>query len=124
MNNSRPFQDWEPVIIRSNKAKKEQDKKISSAPPKPKVVEDESGMPPKQEQYSHRMLTALQEARKLKGITQAELAKKLNIETKIIQDLEANKSPFNRKLYSSIMRHLGIDSKSIKEIINGTSENN
>jgi len=113
----RPFQDWENVVIHSKTKKKEQEKKISTAPPKPKEIEDESGMPPKQQTYSHKMITAIQEARKAKGISQAELAKKLNIETRIIQDLEANKSPYNRKLYTSLMRHLGIDGKTLKELL-------
>lgn len=113
----RPFQDWEPVVIRSSKNKKENEKKISQAPPKPKVMEDEDGMPPKQKQYTHQMITSLQDARKAKNLTQSDLAKKLNIETKIIQNIEANKSPYNRKLYSSLMRALDVDMKTLKSVL-------
>lgn len=113
----RPFQDWEPVVIRSLKKKQENNKKISQAPPKPKIVEDEDGMLPKQKQYTHQMIVALQTARTGKKLSQSDLAKRLNLDTKIIQDIEGNKTPYNRKLFISIMRNLGVDKKSLDEIL-------
>ena len=47
----------------------------------------------------------------------AELAKQLNIDVKIINDIEAKKSPYNKKLYCSIMRKLGVDSNTLKDIL-------
>lgn len=107
-------QDWEPVVIHNRNFKKTQDQ----SKPKPKVNynDGEEDMPKRQE-YSPQMIVAMQDARKAKNLTQSELAKQLNIDVKVIADIEAKKSAYNRKLYTSIMRKLGVDTKSLKEIL-------
>ncbi len=107
-------QDWTPVVIHNKNLKKAQ----THSNPKPKVNynDGEEDMPKRQE-YSPQMIIAMQDARKAKDLTQSELAKQLNIDVKVIADIEAKKSAYNRKLYTSIMRKLGVDTKSLKEIL-------
>lgn len=111
-------QDWDPVVIHSKAFCKSQSHSQSNNP-KPKIKYDENGdeVIPKRVEYTPSQINALQEARKLKNLTQADLAKQLNIDVKIINDIEARKSPYNRKLYSSLMRKLGVDMKSLKDLL-------
>jgi len=107
-------QDWEPVVIHNRNFKKAQ---ISNQP-KPKVDYSQGDEEmPKRIEYTPQMIMAMQDARKTKNLTQSDLAKQLNIDVKIISDIESKKSAYNRKLYTSIMRKLGIDTKSLKEIL-------
>jgi len=71
--------------------------------------EDETGMPAKQQTFTAKMIEDLKNARNIKGLSQSELAKKLNIQTSVIQDLERNVLPYNKKLYNTIMRILGVN---------------
>lgn len=101
------FQDWEPVVLRK------QTKKIQYNNNKSKIIEDDGEMPEPIQKYPVELITALKSARQAKGITQIELAKKLNIPSSIINDIENNKSPYNRTIYSKLMKTLGVDLKSI-----------
>ena len=67
----------------------------------------------KAQTYSKELSIAMQNARKAKNITQADLAKQLNIKTSIINDIECGKALYNRKTYSTIMRRLGVDIKTL-----------
>jgi ribosome-binding protein aMBF1 (putative translation factor) len=109
-------QDWKPVVIHNRNFKKAQTQSNSNPKPKVNYNDGEEDMPKRQE-YSPQMIVAMQDARKAKNLTQSELAKQLNIDVKIIADIEAKKSAYNRKLYTSIMRKLGVDTKSLKEIL-------
>ncbi len=104
---SKNYQDWEPVVL--TKSKKNNSVNIN---PKPK--EDDNGdIPEKLKTYSKELSIAMQNARKAKNLTQIELAKKLNIQSSIINDIECGKAIYNKKTYSTIMRHLGIDVKTL-----------
>lgn len=109
-------QDWKPVVIHNRNFKKAQTQSNSNPKPKVDYNDGEDDMPKRQE-YSPQMIVAMQDARKAKNLTQSELAKQLNIDVKVIADIEAKKSAYNRKLYTSIMRKLGVDTKSLKEIL-------
>ncbi len=102
------YQDWDEVVLRKPK------KFITSNSPKPKVIEDDGEMPEKLKTYSKELSIALQSARKAKGLTQSDLAKKFNIQPSIINDIESGKAIYNRKTYSSLMRSLGVDVKAMK----------
>lgn len=109
-------QDWETVVIHNKNFKKTQNQNQSKPKPKVNLNDGEEDMPKRQE-YTPQMIVTMQEARKAKNLTQIELAKQLNIDVKVIADIEAKKSAYNRKLYTSIMRKLGVDTKSLKEIL-------
>jgi len=107
------YQDWNPVVIHNKTYKK----KIENCQ-KPKTdYSDGDKEMPKRIEYTNELTTAMQNARTAKSLSQAELAKQLNIDVKIINDIEAKKSPYNRKLYCSIMKKLGIDTKTLKDIL-------
>lgn len=109
-------QDWEPVVIHNKNFKKTQNQHESKPKPKINYNDGEEDMPKRQE-YTPQMIVAMQEARKAKNLTQSDLAKQLNFDVKIIADIESKKSAYNRKLYTSIMRKLGVDTKSLKDIL-------
>ena len=110
------YQDWEPVVIHNKNFKKTGYHLNTNTKPKIDYNDGEEDMPKRQE-YSSQMINAMKQARNAKNLTQSELAKQLNIDVKIIADIEGNKSAYNKKLYTSIMRKLGIDTKSLKDIL-------
>jgi putative transcription factor len=98
--------DWEPVVLKKKVTKTTQVNK-------PKIEEDDGDIPKKLLTYSVELSTAMQQARKAKKLTQADLAKQLNIQTSIINDIECGKALYNRKTYSTIMKKLGCDIKTL-----------
>jgi len=108
------IQDWEPVIIGNGKNKK------TNNNIKQNEIDDEEegGMTKKVQKFTIKQIDALKEARILQKISQKDLAKKLNIESKIIQDIEQNNIPFNKILYRKIMKVLKIDDKTITSLLN------
>lgn len=100
------YQDWEPVVLK---------KKIPKTTNviKPKIEEDNGDIPEKLQTYSKDLSIAMVQARQVKKITQADLAKQLNIQTSVINDIECGKSLYNKKTYSTIMRKLGVDIKTL-----------
>ena len=111
------YQDWNTVVIH-NKSYKNKIENNNNNCQKPKIdySDGEKDMP-KRIEYTNELTTAMQNARKAKSLSQSDLAKQLNIDVKIINDIEAKKSPYNRKLYCSIMKKLGIDTKTLKDIL-------
>lgn len=109
-------QDWEPVIIGNCKTKN----KNNNNNIKRNEIDDEEegGMTKKVQKFTIKQIDALKEARILQKISQKDLAKKLNIESKIIQDIEQNNIPFNKILYRKIMKVLKIDDKTITSLLN------
>lgn len=101
------YQDWDEVVLRKPK-------KVVSNAPKPKVIIDDGEMPEKLKTYSKDLSIAMQTARQAKGLSQADLAKKFNIQPSIINDIESGKGIYNKKTYSSLMRALGVDVKAMK----------
>ena len=117
MNNS--YQDWEPVVIRSNSAAKAA--KAANAAhhtiAKPagnkefqRLNNEEN---PKLNKITHEQALAISTARNALGLKQIDLALKLGIQEKIIKEYEncsvANFSPI---LYKRILRVLNINPKS------------
>ena len=107
------YQDWTPVTIGNGKNNNKNKTNTKTSNNK-KLETNEDDMPPKMQFWSSELITALQQARNAKGLTQTELAKKLNIQPSYIQDIENNKSQYNRKLYVTIMRTVGVNIKEIK----------
>ena len=108
------YQDWNTTYtIGNGKGKKNNEQKNIQ---KPKPTEDEeSGMQLKTKKFTTKMIDDLKNARTIKGISQKELAKQLNIPVNIIQDLERNEIPYNMKLYNNIMKKLGVDIHELKK---------
>jgi len=103
------YQDWAPVNIGNGKNKKVFLTKQSQASP---IKTDENEDPPKFVPFSQKLLDELAEARRVKELKQADLAKQLMIKPQEIQDLESGKCDFNSKraksLYVAIMKKLGV----------------
>jgi ribosome-binding protein aMBF1 (putative translation factor) len=109
-------QDWEPVIISNGKNKKINNNNNNKR--NEIDEEEEGGMTKKVQKFTIKQIDALKEARILQKISQKDLAKKLNIDSKIIQDIEQNNIPFNKLLYRNIMKVLKIDDKTITSLLN------
>lgn len=111
------YQDWDDVNI-GNGNKNKQCKQVSPnntvKAHEIRKIEEETGMMPKIVYASHELIVILQNARIAKGLSQKDLAKKLNMDVSLIANIEANKSPFNKNLYCKIVRTLGVDTKDIK----------
>lgn len=101
------YQDWEPVVLRKPA------KIIYTNNSKQKEEVDDGDMPKKINTYNKELSIAMQNARTAKNYKQSDLAKKLNIQTSIINDIECGKAIYNRQTYSKIMRFLGVDIKSL-----------
>lgn len=111
------YQDWEPVVIHNKKYIANKNNNNNKPKPKINYADGDTEMP-KRIEYTPEMIIAMQEARKANNnISQSELAKKLNMPVKIINEIESRTSPYNRKLYTSIMRKLGVDTKSLIDIL-------
>lgn len=99
-------QDWEPVVFKKNISKDKP--KTSNAPGTKKYNEldgDEIVAPTYVTQEQAQFLI---EARNAKGLKQQELAKQCNIDVSIIRDIENRKAIFNKKMYSNLLRKLGV----------------
>ena len=107
------YQDWTPVNIGNGGGKH---KIINNCNTNKKLneLENNDDMPPKLQYWTPELIIALQQARTAKGLSQVELAKKLNIQPRYIQDIENNKSQYNKKLYMTLMRTLGVNTKELK----------
>jgi ribosome-binding protein aMBF1 (putative translation factor) len=108
------YQDWTPVTIGNGGNKKKTNTGISNVNKKLNELENNDDMPPKIQHWTPELINALQQARMAKGLSQVELAKKLNIQPSYVQDIENNKSQYNRKLYLTLMRTLGVNTKELK----------
>lgn len=100
-------QDWTPVVIRNSSAAKQskQDKQNPAGTKEfLRLNEDEV---PKLDKITKEQQIALQEARKAKGWSQADLAKSLNINVSIVRDYEnGNIAKFNKIFYNNMLRRL------------------
>jgi ribosome-binding protein aMBF1 (putative translation factor) len=110
------YQNWEPAVIHSKKYFAS--KQTTNNSPKPKVNYNNGDEEmPKRIEYTPELINALQSARAANNLSQAELAQKLNIPAKIINDIESRKSAYNKTLYTNIMKKLNVDIKSLKDIL-------
>ena len=105
------YQDWEPVAIGNGSAKKKA-QVIQSQRPK-NEVDDEDGEIPKQLKWTTELVEALKQLRQTKGITQIDLAKKMNLPANTFKDIETYSSQYNPKLYKKAFRILGGDPKTL-----------
>lgn len=88
------YQDWEPVVLRRNKP---EEKKKTHHDPLAEVrkIENEEK---KFSKLALDMRQRLTQARIARGLTQAELAAKINMRPQIIHELESGKTiPMNEK---------------------------
>ena len=101
------YQDWTPVDIGKKK-------KVNQSVSPSKAKNDEyDGTPPTILYWTTELIIALQQLRQLKGINQKDLAKRMNLPSSVINDIEANKCPYNPVLYKKIFRFLGGDPSSL-----------
>ena len=102
-------QDWEPVTIRSSEIAKKYKQTVQNAAGTKEfksLVNDEL---PKLDKITTEQSKILREARSGKGLTQYDLAKRLNINVSIIKDYEnGTVTKFNKKTYNTILRTLGV----------------
>lgn len=112
------YQDWNPVVIHNRTYRKKIEESFNKGSQKPKIDYSDGEIEmPKRIEYTNELTTAMQNARKAKRLSQSDLAKQLNIDVKIISDIEAKKSPYNKLQYCSIMKKLGVDQRSLKDIL-------
>jgi ribosome-binding protein aMBF1 (putative translation factor) len=113
----KSFQDWEPVVLNKKVQHHNNQPKtsnISVSLPKVEYTDDGEEVMKKMKTWDIKLIKALQEARMAKGLTQEKLANMLNMKGNIIKDIESNNTPYNEKLYRTIMRRLGVNLKSIE----------
>jgi ribosome-binding protein aMBF1 (putative translation factor) len=67
------------------------------------------GTPPTITYWNKDLIIALQQLRTANGYNQKDLSNKLNLPSSMINDIEANKCPYNPTLYKKIFRFLGGD---------------
>ena len=114
MNNC--FQDWEPVVIRSNSAAKKEAQQHQSAKPMgnkefQRLDNDEI---PKLNKITREQSLAISNARNACNLSQKELAQKLNIPENIIREYEnSTVANFSHQLYNRILKVLKVNPKSI-----------
>jgi ribosome-binding protein aMBF1 (putative translation factor) len=99
------YQDWTPVDIGNKKLKSKSHLSSQNI----KKVEEYDGIPPTVLYWTTELIIALQQLRNTKGISQKDLAKKLNLPSTTISDIEGNKCAYNQVLYKKIYRFLGGD---------------
>lgn len=102
-------QHWEPTVLRKNPQQQQKDSSKSppkrSSAPQPVVALDHDEKPI--EYFTIPMGKKIQSLRNEKGWTQEELAKKLNIQKKTINDIEQGKEKYSGPLVSKLKKVLG-----------------
>ncbi len=78
---------------------------------RPKIQEDDEI--PIQVKWTTELVEALKQLRQAKGITQVDLAKKMNLPANTFKDIENYSSQYNPTLYKKAFRILGGDPKSL-----------
>ena len=103
-------QDWKPVILSKDtkKKKKEIQTKISKRGPSKLTKIDNETENFKIEKVSLKFKKELQKARLAKKMTQKELATKLNVPPKVINEYEAGKAIPNVQLILKMDKVLGV----------------
>ena len=119
-------QDWEPVILRKNKAR------ITSAEAKKnpnnhnmvvstsnankqtektaRIILDENGdecIAKKKKSYTAEFRKNMAEARKTKNLSQKQLASRLNVKQQVVGEIESGRAEWDGKLVNKIERVLG-----------------
>ena len=101
-------QDWDPVIIRSSKnAQMSKQTHQNPAGTKEFMKLNENDIPCLNK-MTREQATALSQARVIKGLSQKDLAKALNIDISIVKKYECcNVENFNKKFYNRMLLFLG-----------------
>ena len=102
-------QDWKPVVFTKASKKKKIVAKFhetESAAKNRKL--DAATDTEKRETISRETSQKLMQARIAKKLKQKDLATRLNLPVKVIQEIETAKHPLNKALYQKIARYLGI----------------
>lgn len=92
-------QDWEPVILNSKKKSNNTERPKGQPQTVPKYKEDEDGMPIKK-YFPKDFGQKMQQARAVKGLSQKDLAQRLNVSVSTIQEYEQNKVPNPKKSFA------------------------
>jgi len=103
-------QDWTPMILNNTQNTQKQNSKVLNT--KNVTTDTETNADDKKiELLPHHICMQLSTARTAKKIKQGDLAKKLNIDVKIIKDIENNKYKKDMALAQRIAQTLGIKLK-------------
>ena len=110
------FQDWEPVVIRSNNAKKAQQSQQAQQTAKPMGNKEfqrlENEDIPKLNKITREQSQAISTARNAQGLSQKMLAQKLRIPETTIKEYEnCSVANFSPPLYKRILKELKVDPK-------------
>lgn len=107
---SLSHQDWTPVVFQKKDPKIQQkiDKVVSQKEPAHKSQLKENTETFKTEKFDRSYISAAIVARTSLKLTQAELAKKLNVKEHVIKDFEQNKMVYDGSLKNKLNRVLGI----------------
>jgi len=114
MNNC--YQDWEPVVIRSNNAVKKEAQQHQSIKPmgNKEFQRLDSEEIPKLNKITREQSLAISNARNACNLSQKELAQKLNIPENIIREYEnSTVANFSHQLYNRILKVLKVNPKLI-----------
>ena len=103
-------QDWKPIIVKKNKEKKD-----NKTPKITKIGDPNVKMEKKIEEgkMEHNKITnelrsLIQKGRCSKGLTQKELANKVNLPVSVINDIESGKAIYNHVQINKIKRFLNL----------------
>ena len=114
MNNC--YQDWEPVVIRSNNVVKKEAQQHQSVKPmgNKEFQRLDSEEIPKLNKITREQSQAISIARNACNLSQKELAQKLNIPENIIREYEnSTVANFSHQLYNRILKVLKVNPKLI-----------
>ena len=105
------YQDWEPVVLLTNKKKKEP--QPITPQQKPKEIETGEDLKKVPKMYAR----AIQAKRTELKLTQDKLAKSINEKTSVVNDVENARGTYDHVVMNKILKALGLSRK----IIIGTS---
>jgi len=104
-------QDWEPVIVRkrsTTNATRSSTKQRHNPLGAALFRELDSDNPTAPKKVNHATATSIQKARNAKGLTQKQLASRINVPASTINDYESGRAIPDRCLLNKIGRTLGI----------------
>jgi ribosome-binding protein aMBF1 (putative translation factor) len=105
MENPVNYQNWEPVVLKksNNKNINFHHQNAEGTKQLKILLEDDI---PKLQKFSVEQLNYIKDLRRLKNISQKDLAKKCNINASEINRLELGQMPLNMKFYNNLIRSL------------------
>jgi len=101
-------QDWTPVVIRSSHMANIAKQSVQNLPGTKEFKKLNDDDIPILNKMTREQATALSQARVIKGLSQKDLAKALNIDISIVKKYECcNVENFNKKFYNRMLLFLG-----------------